>query len=50
MKEDADNEIIRRLPNSLAAKNIIAEHAAKEKKKLAFKEWETHSLKYIYNI
>jgi Zn-finger protein len=37
LREDFNNELIRRLPNSLATKNIVAERAAKEKKKLAIK-------------
>jgi hypothetical protein len=36
LREDFNNELIRRAPNSLAAKTIAAERAAREKKKL---EW-----------
>jgi hypothetical protein len=32
MKEDFNNELIRRLPNSLAAKNIVAERERRYRK------------------
>jgi hypothetical protein len=32
LREDANNDLIKHLPNSLAAKNIVAEHQAKRRR------------------